>query len=129
MSEEEQQCINEQGKQFRCAIKAYHQVGKFEIDAYIIKKTKEIDYAGNSYWSLEKYGQHDTVRKYKIVGLDEYGIPFYKKVLHNGKLCDHLKYMGNLDLRFYQFHVDPDMQDYILLGGDIKDYKPIALRK
>ena len=126
LTTEQREAVDQLGKLYRSVLMSYKNINKFSNGDYLIKKVKEFDHTGTPYWKTKKFGKNmDSPRKYKIVGMDEFGIPFYKKVLFNGKLCDKLKYMGNGDARFVRFYLDPDMQDFMLLGGDIDKFEPM----
>ena len=118
--------ISEQGDIFRAGLIAHKNINKFEVGCYMIMKKSDWVYDSNGdykiVWKVNTFGNQKMPRKYKIIAVDEFGIPFYRQVLYNGKLKDELKYMGNQDLRYTKFFVDPDMQDFILTGGDIKNY-------
>lgn len=125
LTNEQRDCIDNTGKQFRAVLIAYKGIDKFSVDTYMIKKTKQLNYQSKFYWRISKFGSGNHNRKYKVISIDEFGIPFYKKVLYNGKLHSDLKYMGNLDMRFTKFYVDPEMQDYVILGGDPDKFDPM----
>lgn len=119
--------ISNTGKTFRSSLRSYEYMKKLTVGDYIIAYTKIYNDNGASYWVVDSYGKHNKNRKYKIVAVDELGVPFYKKVLFNGKLADEMYYMGNIDHNFTKFNLDPDFQNYILLNPDksTEDFNPV----
>ena len=63
--------------------------------------------------------------KYRIVHIDQYGIPYTQRILISGKLQkDDIDCLAHKDLDFQKFELDPDFVDYILLGNDPATYDP-----
>ena len=89
------------------------------------------DSDNNKKWQIEPFSESNaTPRKYKIVYVDEFGIPFLRRVLFNGLLANEMFCMTNFDLDWVEFLIDPDSIDHILLSDDDDVFDPLlAYRK
>lgn len=125
LTQEQQDCIQRQGHLVRNCLRATNDF-KFMIGVFLIKRTKDYNSDTGKYsWVMEKFSKtRDVPRKYKVVAVDEYGIPFLKKVLYNGKLHKDMVYLGNQDCTYVHYEVDPDMQFHVILGEDEKTFDP-----
>ena len=125
LTEDQNNSIQRQGHMVRNCLRAVKDF-KFEVGIYLIKKTSCYNSdIGNYAWSIEKFSKsRDVPRKYKVVSLDEFGIPFLQKVLYNGKLHQELVYLGNQDCSHTFYEVDPDMQYHVILGEDETNFDP-----
>lgn len=129
LTKEQAECIGSTGKWIRNILLAHKSMQRFNVGDFMIMKSKQVDANGNISWKTETFGKFRSPRKFKVVALDEYNVPFYKEVLHNGKLSDQLRYAGNMDITSCKFLVDPDLQDFILIGGSVSNFDPMKSYK
>jgi len=63
-----------------------------------------------------------TPRKYKVVHIDEYGVPFLKCIKTNGKLGNELICVAELDPSYSFFKVDPDFVEHTILAEEGQEF-------
>ena len=123
LTQEQEDAIQYQGDMVRKCLRLSRDM-KFEVGTFLIKKML-VWRDGKHVWVTEKFNKtRDVPRKYKVVAVDEFGLPFIRKVLYNGVLHKTLEYMANKDLTYIYYEVDPDMQYHVLLGEDEKAFNP-----
>jgi len=96
-------------------------LSKFKLDDYLIAFVPPNDY--NSLKKQQAVNTFGAAKKYKVVHVDPYGIPYMKELNKYGKtfgqlLCP-LYRRGNNELYIQTlFEVDPDYEDSILLDDE-----------
>lgn len=124
LTKEQTAVIQRQGHQVRSCLSAIRHF-KFTEGDFLIKKQRQRNNNSQWTWVTEVFNQGRKIpRKYKVVAVDEFGIPFVRKVMFNGKLQTRLIYMGNQDSDYVKYEVDPDMQYHVILGGEEETFDP-----
>ena len=124
LTKEQLACIQKAGHQVRNCLKAVRNF-KFEEGNFLIKKFRARNDSSEWVWKIELFNEKRSIpRKYKVIAVDEFGIPFIKKVMFNGRLHSKLIYMGNQDSDYVKYEVDPDMQYHVILGEDESTFDP-----
>lgn len=122
------EAITHNGHVARKILKSLELFNRFDIGCFMLKK--ETVWTNNvKHWATETFGKNSTSRKYKVVAVDEFGIPFFQRVQFDGKLQKEIKYMANIDINHSTFVPDPDMECFILLGGDMENFDPMESYK
>jgi hypothetical protein len=81
-------------------------------------------------WEIERFSDtNDAYRKYKVVHVDEVGLPYVQKVLFNGNMSGEAKCLAGYDLDWTMFKYDPDFSDHHLLMEEGDHFDPLELYK
>lgn len=103
----------------------------FEEGDFLLRHDLEYNYETYEYfWVIEKFSEvNQSYRKYKVVYVDEVGLPYVKKVLFNGDLCGEAKCLAGYDLDRTKFLPDPDFMDHHLLAEEDEEFDPLQVYK
>jgi hypothetical protein len=125
LTKEQREAITRQGTIVRECLRAV-KLHRFEIGNILIKKCFEYNYkTGTSAWKAELFSENRTaLRKYKVVAVDEFEIPFIRKILYKGVLHKELIYLGNHDCSYTKYEIDPELQFHIILGNHENNFDP-----
>lgn len=81
-------------------------------------------------WETEKFSHvNDSPRKYKVVYVDEVGLPYIQKVLMKGGLNGEAKCLAGFDLSHTKFIHDPDFVDHTIFNEEDDRFDPQDLYK
>jgi hypothetical protein len=81
-------------------------------------------------WKIERFSDtNDSYRKYKVVHVDEVGLPYVQKVLFNGNMSGEAKCLAGYDLDWTKFLPDPDFLDHHLLMEEEDVFDPLNAYK
>jgi hypothetical protein len=86
---------------------------QFQVDDILIRTFKDLD--GNS--SVEMVSAECQVpKKYRVMLIDDVGIPWVKQLSVRGGLGVKLYCLANVDIERYKYKVDPEQLEATLLG-------------
>ncbi len=100
----------------------YCEQHKFSVGDYLIKKVKNHQY---NRWDIEIFSgkSNDVYRKYKVLRIDDVGIPYITKIRYDGKPSQRIFPLCNVDLEYEHYELDPEYETYLLLGKE-NEYDP-----
>ena len=99
---------------------------KFKPGDWVIKTWKEYD---TQRWIPTKISMTNPApKKFKIVHVDEEGVPWFKSLKVNGELADDLHWIEGWSCDVERLEPDPDYIDYVLLECE-EEYDPLATYK
>lgn len=107
---------------------------QFEEGDFLLRYDAEYDWEKDDgeekTWVVEKFSEVNPVpRKYKVVYVDDVGLPYIQKVLFNGNLCGEAKCLAGYDLDHTKFLPDPDFLDHHLLKEEEDAFDPLEVYK
>jgi hypothetical protein len=73
----------------------------------------------------EKIGASGINRKFKVIDVDEWGLPTVQGITFNGKLQAPI-IVSELCMSDYIWELDPDLAEHVLLGLPIESFNPLA---
>ncbi len=103
----------------------------YKVGDYLIRKIMDTDD-----WSYHTKGKWRTVKvspdskankKFKVVHIDQYGVPYCKHIKINGKLGGIIC-MASMNFAESRFEPDPEHMDHIILDSD-EEFDPLILHK
>lgn len=101
----------------------------FEEGDYLLRYNAEWDFDSDTddkKWKLELFSDTNTSpRKYKVVYVDEVGLPYIQKVLFNGGMSGSAVCLAGFDLDWVKFVHDPDFVDHHLLADESDQFDPL----
>lgn len=81
-------------------------------------------------WKVEQFSDiNKSPRKYKVVYIDEAGLPYVQKVLFNGEMSGSATCLAGFDLDHVKFVPDPDFMDHHLLAEEEDVFDPLTIYK
>lgn len=95
-------------------------LSKISIGCYFIRYTRN---SASNPWILDTVGESIRPRKYKVVDIDEFGIPFAVPILFNNKYGNVFD-LASVDLIYNSFSIDPDFEAFLLLKNEGEEYNP-----
>ena len=106
----------------------------FEEGDYLLRYDVIIDYGSDledkKIWKIERFSEaNDSYRKYKVVYVDEVGLPYVQKILFNGNVSGEAKCLAGYDLDWTIFKMDPDFLDHHLLMEEEDVFDPLNTYK
>ena len=132
MDKEIQDARNRGAQQVYETLMYIKEVGNFEENDILIKKDGWHDWSdgGKKVWNIEKFSSsNDAPRKYKVVHIDEAGLPYVMKVSMKGELCGDMKCIAGYDLECTKFEYDPDFLDHQILAEEDEKFDPQEVYK
>lgn len=105
---------------------------RYNVGDFLIKKISawdsdlyEKDSSYDGHWKIETFSETNPApRKYKVVAIDDVGIPYIQKVLFNGKLQGEVTCILNADPDYIKYELDPDFADHFILSDD-ENFDPL----
>lgn len=103
----------------------------FEEGDFLLRYDHTWDDNVNEYkWRIERFSEkNDSPRKYKVVYVDEVGIPYIQKVLFNGDMSGDARCLAGYDLDNTVFKLDPDFADHNILMEEEDIFDPLEVYK
>ena len=106
----------------------------FEEGDYLLRYNAEWDWKSDEEdkkkWKVELFSEkNQTPRKYKVVYVDEVGLPYVQKVLFNGEMSGSAICLAGFDLDWTMFKPDPDFVDHHLLMEEEDVFDPLQVYK
>lgn len=112
-------------------LKYIQNVGNFQENDILIKQTRGYcEHAEDYRWFTEEFSSSNSApRKYKVVHVDDVGLPYIMKVSMKGELCGDMKCIAGYDLNYTKFEYDPDFIDHQILADEGEDFDPQEVYK
>lgn len=106
----------------------------FEEGDYLLRYDAEWDWdlpdGEEKVWKIELFSEtNKSPRKYKVVYVDEAGLPYVQKVLFNGEMSGSATCLAGFDLDWTTFKPDPDFMDHHLLMEEEDIFDPLQVYK
>lgn len=105
---------------------------RYNVGDFLIRKNcvwdsdrhdKDSSYGGH--WETEAFSETNPApRKYKVVAIDDVGMPYIQKVLFNGKLQGEIICALNSEPSYIRYELDPDFADHFILSDD-ENFDPL----
>lgn len=102
----------------------------FKVGDYLIRKIRDMDMQGklSSDWRTVKVHPRSPInKKFVVVHVDEYGVPYVKHVKVDGKLGGILCLASN-NFQMSRFEPDPEQMEHIILDNQ-DEFDPLASHK
>lgn len=98
----------------------------YKVNDYLVREKKP--YGMNKTPTLERRDdQLNTPKRWRVVDVDEYGIPCLQFVRLKGG-PGAIVYLGDEETYYGKFALDPEYMDYVLMGCP-EDYDPLVVYK
>lgn len=105
----------------------------FSVGDVLVREIKDwrktTDHANPVYKVQNISSKSNVPRRYKVIHIDEYGVPYAKPIMARGQLGTDIVCMATVDLGYTRYRVDPSYVEHAILAEEDHQFDPTEAYK